>query len=115
AAMLLTVAAAFPLTNRVFGIYIRRSGPRKTRSKYQSPATRPGLLIILVRIEALRVEVMVTSVVGDSRLWTIGWRVALMFVASLAKRFCCSNSSALNRPSISSQSHGCKQECRCDY
>src|SRR5207247_2927057 len=70
AAMLLTVAAAFPLTNRVFGIYIRRSGPRKTRSKYQSPATRPGLLIILLRIEALRVEVMVTSVVGvmDYRL-----------------------------------------------
>src|ERR1700737_511319 len=46
--MLLAVAAALPCTNSLLGMYMRRMGPARTRSRYQRPATLPGLRVGLM-------------------------------------------------------------------
>src|SRR6266571_1664417 len=45
AAMLLAVAVALPLTNRVLGMYMRRTGPANTSNRYRNPAIRAFLLV----------------------------------------------------------------------
>src|SRR5690348_18183426 len=47
--MLLAVAAALTCTNSLLGMYTRRSGPSRTRSRYQNPTTLPGLRGELMR------------------------------------------------------------------
>jgi|ERR1700730_2286374 hypothetical protein len=46
--MLLTVAVAFPGANSLLGIYMRRSGAMTLSSRYQNPATLPGLWVELM-------------------------------------------------------------------
>jgi hypothetical protein len=51
--MLLTVAVTFPSTKRLLGIYMRHSGPITMRSRYQNPATLPGLWVELMFLPLL--------------------------------------------------------------
>src|SRR6266481_1824565 len=68
--MLLTVAVAFPWTNSLSGIYMRRTGPRTQRSRYQSPATLPGLRVELmlppIVVKGLVVRGLVKGSTGDN-------------------------------------------------
>jgi hypothetical protein len=46
--VVVTVAPAFPVTNSLLGIHIRRSGPMGLTSRYQTPTTLPGLGVELI-------------------------------------------------------------------
>src|SRR5437588_3788194 len=58
AARLLTVAVALSSTNTLFGIYRRKNGPITMRSRYQSPATLPGLRVKVMFPPAVNTRIL---------------------------------------------------------